>query len=313
MNLLAMDQVSKTYGEKKLLHEISLGISEGEKIGLLGVNGSGKSTLLKIVAGREEPDRGSIIWNKNLRMQYLPQEPLFDPEGSVLDTVISGDAPGMVIWRRYRELLGCIDREGESESLHRELLQVTQQMEALDAWGVESDAKGILNRLGLHDFAVLMGQLSGGQRKRAALAAALLNPADLMILDEPTNHLDNQVIDWLEEYLQRFHGALLMVTHDRYFLERVSSRIIELDKAQLFSYPGNYSTYLERKLEREAIEVTMAGKKQALLRQELAWIRKGARARRTKQKARIQRFEKLQEDNVQIKGEKLQISHAASR
>ncbi|MDD2620656.1 MAG: ABC-F family ATP-binding cassette domain-containing protein, partial [Syntrophomonadaceae bacterium] len=143
--------------------------------------------------------------------------------------------------------------------------------------------------------------------------AALLNPADLMILDEPTNHLDNQAIDWLEEYLQRFHGALLMVTHDRYFLERVSSRIIELDKAQLFSYPGNYSTYLERKLEREAIEVTMADKKQALLRQELAWIRKGARARRTKQKARIQRFEKLQEDNVQIKGEKLQISHAASR
>jgi len=309
MNLLAMDQVSKTYGEKNLLREISLGIDEGEKIGLLGINGSGKSTLLKIAAGREEPDQGSIIWNKNLRIQYLPQEPLFDPEVTVLDTVLSGDAPGMGTWRRYRALLA----EVESDALHQALLQVTQQMEAQEAWTLESEAKGVLNRLGMKEFAAPMGQLSGGQRKRVALAAALLNAADLMILDEPTNHLDNTAIDWLEEYLQKFKGAILMVTHDRYFLERVSNRIIELDKAQLYSYPGNYSTYLERKLEREAMEVSTASKKQTLLRQELAWIRKGAKARSTKQKARIERFEKLQEDQVQTKGDRLQISSAASR
>jgi len=309
MNLLAMDQVSKTYGEKNLMSEVSLGIDEGEKIGLLGVNGSGKSTLLKLVAGLEEPDLGSIIWNKNLRIQYLPQEPLFDPEATVLDTVLSGDAPGMDTWRSYRALLA----EVESDALHQALLQVTQQMEALEAWTLESEAKGLLNRLGMQEFAGLMGQLSGGQRKRVALAAALMNAADLMILDEPTNHLDNTAIDWLEQYLQRFHGAILMVTHDRYFLERVSNRIIELDKAQLYSYPGNYSVYLERKLEREAMEESTAGKKQTLLRQELAWIRKGARARSTKQKARIQRFEKLQEEKVPTKADKLQISASASR
>ncbi|HWP96961.1 MAG TPA: ABC-F family ATP-binding cassette domain-containing protein [Syntrophomonadaceae bacterium] len=313
MNLLAMEQVSKTYGEKNLLCELSFGIEEGEKIGLLGLNGSGKSTFLKLIAGREEPDRGNIIWNKNLHRQYLPQEPLYNPQATVLDTVLSGDAPGMDVLQRYHSLLTRIDQTEESEALHQELLQVGQQMEALDAWTLESDAKSILNRLGIHGFEDRMGLLSGGQRKRVALAAALMNAAGLLILDEPTNHLDNQAIDWLEEYLQRFHGALLMVTHDRYFLERVTSRIIELDRTRLYSYPGNYSAYLERKLEREAIEASMADKKQGLLRKELAWIRKGARARSTKQKARIQRFEKLQDDQELIKGEKLQISSAASR
>ncbi|MEN6390756.1 MAG: ABC-F family ATP-binding cassette domain-containing protein [Syntrophomonas sp.] len=313
MNILTMDQVSKTFAEKNLLCQVSFGIEEGEKIGLLGVNGSGKSTFLKLAGGREEPDRGSIVWHKNLRIQYLAQEPFFEPEATVINTVLSGDSPGMTAWQRYRTLLKRIDREGENEALHQELLRVSQEMEAHDAWTLESDAKGILNRLGIQDYAGIMGQLSGGQRKRAALAAALMNSADLLILDEPTNHLDNQAIDWLEEYLQKFHGALLMVTHDRYFLERVSSRIIELDRAGLYSYPGNYSTFLERKLEREAMEASSVEKKQALLRKELAWIRKGARARSTKQKARIQRFEKLQNEQVQIKGDKLQISQAASR
>lgn len=313
MNILTMNQVSKTFGGKNLLCEVSFGIEEEEKSGLLGVNGSGKSTFLKMAAGFEEPDRGNIIWHKNLRIQYLPQEPLFEPESTVLNTVLSGDAPGMTAWRRYQSLLIHIDRKGENESLHQELLQASQEIEALDAWTLESDAKGMLNRLGIHDFTSKMGQLSGGQRKRVALAAALMNTADLLILDEPTNHLDNQAIDWLEEYLQKFNGALLMVTHDRYFLERVSSRIIELDRAHLYSYPGNYSTYLERKLEREAMEATMADKKQALLLKELAWIKRGARARSTKQKARIQRFERLQEEQVQIKSDRLQISQTASR
>lgn len=313
MNILAMEQVSKTFGEKTLLREVSFSMEEGEKIGLLGLNGSGKSTFLKLAAGRDEPDRGSIIWNKNLRIHYLAQEPFFEPEATVLHTVLCGDAPGMTAWQRYHVLLARIDREGENESLHQELMQVNQEMEALDAWSLESDAKGMLNRLGIQDWAGIMGRLSGGQRKRVALAAALMNCADLLILDEPTNHLDNQAIDWLEEYLLRFNGALLMVTHDRYFLERVSQRIIELDKAGLYSYPGNYSTYLERKLEREAMEASSAEKKQALLRKELAWIKKGAKARSTKQKARIQRFEKLQQEPAHIKNDKLQISQSAGR
>lgn len=313
MNILTLAQVSKTFGEKNLLREVSFGLEEGEKIGLLGVNGSGKSTFLKIAAGREEPDGGNVVWHKNLRIQYLSQEPLFEGETTVLNAALNGDTPGMSAWQRYRALLARIDREGENEPLHRELIQLSQQMEALDAWTLESDAKGILNRLGICDYDGLIGQLSGGQRKRVALAAALMNSADLLILDEPTNHLDNQAIDWLEEYLQRFTGALLMVTHDRYFLERVSSRIIELDRANLYSYPGNYTTFLERKLEREAVEASSAEKKQALLRKELAWMKKGAKARSTKQKARIQRFEKLQNDRVEVKGNRLQISQGASR
>jgi ATP-binding cassette subfamily F protein uup len=274
-----MDGVSKTYGDKVLLQEICLGIDEGEKIGLLGINGSGKSTLLKITAGMEEPDQGQIIRTRYLRVNYLPQNPPFDPESTVLDAA----------------------------------LNEVSQIEDLEAWTLESDAKAILTRLGIKEYDARMGQLSGGQRKRVGLAAALIKPADLLILDEPTNHLDNQAIDWLEKYLQRFKGALLMVTHDRYFLERVSQRIIEVERGNLYSYPGNYSIYLERKLERDEKEAAQANKKQVLLRKELAWIRKGARARSTKQKARIERYEILSEDKPRSTGEGLQISSAASR
>lgn len=313
MNLLAMNDVSKTFGVKNLLQGVSFGIDEGEKIGLLGINGSGKSTLLKIIAGREEPDQGSIIWNKNLRIEYLPQEPLFEAETTVLNAVLNGDAPGLSVLQQYWGILERMEHDAESQPLQQELLLVSQQMEDLDAWSLESDARAILNRLGMHRFDLQMGQLSGGQRKRAALAAALMNKADLLILDEPTNHLDNQAIDWLEEYLQRFQGALLMVTHDRYFLERVTNRIIEIEQGHLYTYPGNYSAYLERKLERQTIEASMADKRQALLRKELAWIRKGARARSTKQKARIQRFELLQQEPARAKEERMQISSTASR
>ncbi len=313
MNLIVMDNVSKSYGEKALLQEISFGIDEGEKIGLLGINGSGKSTLLKLLAGWEEPDQGQIIRKKHLRMEYLPQNPIFDPQASVLDTALNGDSPAMQILHRYRAVMAAIDGKPANESLQAELYLLNQQMEAMDAWTLESDAKGILTQLGITQFEAQMVQLSGGQRKRVALAAALMNPAELLIMDEPTNHLDNQAIDWLEKYLQRFNGALVMVTHDRYFLERVSRRIIEIERAHLYSYPGNYSVYLERKLEREETELVVADRKQALLRKELAWIRKGARARSTKQKARIERFEKLQEDQVRIGQDKLHISSAASR
>jgi len=313
MNLLAMDKVGKSYGEKVLLREISFGIDEGEKIGLLGINGSGKSSFLKLIAGREEPDQGYIIRNKNLRIEYLPQNPLFDTRATVMDAVLNGDSQSMRTLQQYRAKMKNIDLRSANKTTPEELIVLGAQMEAEDAWKLESDAQGILTRLGIMQFDALMEKLSGGQRKRVALAAALMNPGNLLVLDEPTNHLDNQAIDWLEKYLLRFSGSLIMVTHDRYFLERVSNRIIELESGNLYSYPGNYGVYLERKLEREEKEVAIASKKQALLRKELAWIQKGARARSTKQQARIKRFEQLQEDQPRAKSESLQISSAASR
>lgn len=313
MNLIALDKVSKGYGEKMLLQEISFGIEEGDKIGLLGINGSGKSTLLKLLAGHEESDQGQIVRKKNLRMQYLSQNPAFDPSDTVMDTVIRGDAPVMKILQQYRATVIAMEHHPLTDSLQQALSELSQQMEAMDGWTLESEARNLLTRLGVQQFDAKMKDLSGGQRKRVALAAALMNPTDVLLLDEPTNHLDNQAIDWLEIYLQRFSGALLMVTHDRYFLERVSRKIIEIERGQLFSYPGNYSVYLEKKLEREQIDLVMADKKQALLRKELTWIRKGARARSTKQKARIERFEKLQDEPTRSNGQNLQISSNASR
>lgn len=313
MNLLSMENVSKTYGEKILLHEVYFGLEQGEKVGLVGLNGSGKSTFLKLAAGREEPDQGQIVRNRDLRLEYLPQNPLFDPEATVMEAVLSGDSPLLRTLRQYRACVAASNANPGSETIQQELLALSQQMDALQAWNLESEAQGILTRLGIAQFDMPVNQLSGGQRKRVALAAALINPADLLILDEPTNHLDNQAIEWLEKYLQKFTGAVLMVTHDRYFLERVSNRIIEVEGANLYSYPGSYSVYLERKLEREEKEAAAASKKQSLLRKELAWMRRGARARSTKQKARIERFEKLQADQQRAPGETLQISSAASR
>ncbi len=280
MNLLVMENVSKTYGDKLILDNVSLGIEKGEKIGLLGINGSGKSSLLKLLVGWEETDLGSITRNKDLQISFLPQNPRFDSESTVISSA-----------------LNQIDDKDES-----------------DTWTMESEARSILTRLGIGDFDAPMSRLSGGQRKRVALAAALLSPADLLVLDEPTNHLDNQAVDWLEKYLRKFTGTLLMVTHDRYFLERVTNRIIEIENAQLYSYPGNWSAYLERKLERQESQAATISKKQSLLRKELAWIRRGARARSTKQKARIQRFEKLQDELASARtAREIEISSSASR
>jgi ATP-binding cassette subfamily F protein uup len=241
-----------------------------------------------------------------------PQNPPYDPQASVLNTALSGDAPAMQVWRQYQAALAESGRSSDSAN-QPNLALLSQQMDALNAWSLESEAHSILGRLGITVLDWPMGRLSGGQRKRVALAAALLNPADLLILDEPTNHLDNQAIDWLENYMQKFTGALLMVTHDRYFLERVTKRILEVDGARLYSYPGSYSIYLERKLEREELEMAAASKKKALLRKELAWIRRGARARSTKQKARIERFDQLKADQTHTGAPPVQMTSAASR
>jgi ABC transport system ATP-binding/permease protein len=307
MNLITVENISKSYSERPLLTNLSLGINEGDKIGVIGVNGTGKSTLLKIIAGAETPDDGRIIKGSSVTIEYLSQEPYFESEDTVLTLVFRGHSPVMKVIREYETALQ--DTTTPSERL----MELTHRMDSLNAWNIESEAKSVLTKLGITDFNAKVGTLSGGQRKRIALASSLINTSDLLILDEPTNHLDNETIDWLEQYLNRRRGSLLMITHDRYFLDRVVNEIIELDKGNLYTYKGNYSAFLEKKVEREEMEATNDKKRQSLLKKELAWIKRGAKARTTKQKARIDRFEKLSEQAVDINNERLEISVAGSR
>lgn len=307
MSILVAENISKSYSEKQLIKNINLGINEGDKIGLIGINGTGKSTLLKLLAGAEQPDEGRIIRSNSAGIEYLPQNPSFDAEASVLEQIFRGDSAVMKLLRSYEEEVMRPDTSSE------ELMRLTHEMDAANAWNIESEAKTVLTKLGITDFDAKLGTLSGGQRKRIALAAALINPADLLILDEPTNHLDNDTISWLEQYLNRKKGSLVMVTHDRYFLDRVVNEIVELDRGSLYTYKGNYSSFLEKKLEREEMEAASEKKRQKLFQKELAWIRRGAKARSTKQKARIDRFEKLKEAAPDINDEKLEISVGGTR
>jgi ATP-binding cassette subfamily F protein uup len=307
MNLLTIENVSKSYSEKKLFNNISFGINEGDKIGIIGVNGTGKTTFLKVVSGVEVPDEGKIVKGNSVRVEYLSQSPDFDPESTVLEQVFRGETPLMKLIRQYEKTMESHNATPE------EIMKLTSQMDSMNAWSIESDAKAILNKLGVSDFNAKVGNLSGGQRKRIALAAVLISPCDLLILDEPTNHLDNDTIDWLEQYLNKRKGALLMITHDRYFLDRVVNEIIELDKGNLYTYKGNYSDFLEKKVEREEMELASEKKRQNLLRKELAWIRRGAKARSTKQKARIDRFEELSEQKLDVDNSKVEISVASTR
>jgi ABC transport system ATP-binding/permease protein len=307
MNLLSIENISKSYSEKQLLDNISLGINEGDKIGIIGVNGVGKSTLLKIATGVEQPDTGRLIKGNSVSIEYLPQNPYFDSAATVLEQVFKGESALMKLIRDYEKAVQ--DPNTQSERL----MKLNNDMDRLQGWSLESEAKTVLTKLGITDFEAKVDTLSGGQRKRIALASALISPSDLLILDEPTNHLDNATIDWLEEYLNKRKGALLMITHDRYFLDRVVNEIVELDRGSLYLYKGNYSDFIEKKLERAEKEAGSERKKQGLLKKELAWIRKGAKARTTKQKARIDRFEKLSESVVELDDSKLEISVASSR
>lgn len=307
MNLITLENISKSYSEKKLVNNISLGINEGEKIGLIGVNGTGKSTFLKIIAGIEEADSGNITKGNRVRIEYLSQNPEFHDEATVLAQVFKGASVEMTLLREYEHVLDEIAHNHDNERLQKRLLELQGKIDALNLWDLESEAKIVLTKLGISDFVAKVGNLSGGQRKRIALACALITPCELLILDEPTNHLDNQTINWLEEYLNRRKGALLMITHDRYFLDRVTNRILELDRGNLYSYDGNYSMFLEKKMERMQIEEASEQKRQNLIRKELAWVRRGAKARTTKQKARLDRFDELvnqeglgSNDNIEI-------------
>ena len=313
MNILSVEQLTKNYGTKVLFSNLTFGLSQGEKIGLIGINGTGKSTLLKLLVGWEKPDSGRITYTSNARIGYLPQNPLFDEQHSVLEEVLQGNSPAMKLVREYEEAFIGLEHRPTDQTLQKRLIRLGEQMDEVGAWQLESEAKTILTKLGITNFEDKINILSGGQRKRVALAAALINPTDLLILDEPTNHIDDQTIAWLEQYLKERKGALLMVTHDRYFLDRVAERIFELSDGNLYSYSGNYSLFLEKKAEREELEQTLAAKRQNLFRRELAWIKRGAKARSTKQQARIERFEKLQEQMVENDKHSMEIVAGLSR
>ena len=277
MNLVTAEHLTKSYTERLIFDDTGFSIQEGDKIGLIGINGTGKSTLLRMTAGLEEPDEGTIVRGRSLDIRFLSQNPVFLSGETALEAVL---------------------RENEGRG---------------HVWDLESQAKAMLNRLGIPDCNAVMDTLSGGQKKRTALAAVLLSPADLLILDEPTNHLDSEMADWLEDYLKKFKGALFMVTHDRYFLDSVTNRILELDHGKLYSYQTNYEGFLERKAERAEMEQASERKRQSILRTELAWIQRGARARSTKQKGRIQRFEALRDQKGPQTEERVQMESISSR
>lgn len=313
MHLLSVEHITKSYGEKMLFENVTFGVEDGDKIGIIGVNGTGKSTFLKVIAGLEPADSGKISIGNRVTVRMLAQDPTFAPDETTLEHVLGGDSPQLRAVQAYAAALEAIELKPNDEGLQEQLIKANQRMDELDAWQLESDAKMALSKLGINDYEAKVETLSGGQRKRVAMAAALLLPSDILILDEPTNHIDNDSVAWLESMLQKRKGALLMITHDRYFLDRVSNRVIELDKGQAYFYQANYSRFLELKLDREEREAASESKRQNLLRNELAWIRRGAKARTTKQKARIDRFEALKADAPKQAGGKMDVSVASSR
>ncbi|MFB5194485.1 ABC-F family ATP-binding cassette domain-containing protein [Neobacillus sp. KR4-4] len=315
MKMLTVENVSKTYGEKQLFNSISFTIGEKERVGLIGVNGTGKSSLLKIIAGLDTPDEGKLITSKDYSITFLNQQPELDGDKTVLEQVFAGEAPILKLMRSYEKTLLDLSASPNDTKVQEDLFRLQKQMDALNAWDASTNAKSILMKLGIEDFTKRIGEMSGGQKKRVALAQVLIAEPDLLILDEPTNHLDFDSVKWLEEYLSRYSGSILLVTHDRYFLDRVANRMFELDGGEIYSYKGNYAAFLEAKAIREENEAATFEKRKNLFRRELEWIRRGAKARTTKQKARIQRFEELDDKVSSGKptAEKLDITLNGSR
>ncbi|MCM3598363.1 ABC-F family ATP-binding cassette domain-containing protein [Metabacillus idriensis] len=295
MSILSVENLYKTYGEKTLFDHISFSIAERQRIGLIGTNGTGKSTLLKYLSGLETVEEGKMIHANSFHIEYLPQQPELEEELTVLEQIYYGDSLIMRAMRDYELALSELEADPANEKKQSKLLSMQQKMDENDAWEASTVAKTVLTRLGISDFSKPVRLLSGGQKKRVAIAKALIQPADLLILDEPTNHLDNETIEWLESFLAQYKGSILLVTHDRYFLNRVTNQIFELEYGKLYVYEGNYEVFLEKKAEREFNAEQSESKRQNLLRRELAWLRRGAKARTTKQKARIGRVEDLQD------------------
>ena len=280
MHILAIESISKNYGIRPLFENVSFGLDSSDRVGIVGVNGSGKSTLLRLIAGEERPDTGRIIFASDISVGYLPQNPLFEPGQTVLDAIFAASDTNMKLLRDYEQ--ACHElaiAEAGDERLLKRVSELAHQLEASGAWDLETNARTVLSKLGITDTAAEVSTLSGGQRKRVALARALVASPSLLILDEPTNHLDAETITWLEAYLARYRGALLLVTHDRYFLDRVTTRIMEVDRSSLQAFEGNYAYYLEKKEEQEVARATEGQKREMLIRRELAWLRRGAKAR----------------------------------
>ena len=303
MKELKVIDLSKTYGTKDIFNQISFIIRTNDRIGLIGVNGTGKTSLLSILSGREkgDGDRQAVFYPKDYRVAYLEQDNIIGEELTVLEAVFQGENEQIKIVRRYEKALLELQLSGEDPSIQKEFERAQEAMTEHDAWLTDTNAKIILQRLGIQELDKKMKELSGGQKKRVGLAQVLIDEPDLLLLDEPTNHLDYQTIEWLEGYLKQYRGSLVMVTHDRYFLDRVSNRIFELAFGQLHEYKGNYEEYLIARSERERVEEDQEGKRKQLFKQELAWMRAGAKARTTKQQARIGRFEELKENLNQVK------------
>lgn len=311
--ILSAENLGHSYGVRTLFKNISFNIEEGDKIGVIGVNGTGKSTLLRDIA-TGEPGEGKITKNGTCVIEYLPQDPAFDPDATVLEQVFRGESPQLDVVRRYEEAVQQAAAEPENKAARQKLLALQQEMDSKFAWQMESEAKAVLDKLGVTDLQQPMKELSGGQRKRVALAGVLVRPSDLLILDEPTNHMDNETVSWLEEVLQKRKGALLMVTHDRYFFDRVVNRTLEIDGGEGYLYTGNYSLFLQKREERRIAAAGAAQRLRNVYRRELAWISRGAEARRTKSKERIERFNELKKEVNNIKTEQqLEISSVGSR
>lgn len=287
MNILTLENITKAYGERKLFDNTGFYLQEGEKAGIIGINGTGKSTLLKMIAGLEEPDEGRIVRANHVVISYLAQNPEFEPGETVIEAIIKVTKESLV------QKKGTLSPEEEVTLI--------------------AEAKAMLTKLGVTDFEQKCGELSGGQKKRLALVAVLLAPADLLVLDEPTNHLDNEMSDWLEEMLKKTKSAIVMITHDRYFLDSVSNRIVEVDKGKIYSYSTNYSGFLELKTQREEMEEASQRKRDSILRVELEWVKRGARARSTKQKARLERYEEMKSIAAPVKDGAVELSSVASR
>ncbi|WP_270218250.1 ABC-F family ATP-binding cassette domain-containing protein [Enterococcus lactis] len=316
MKELKVTDLKKTYGEKDLFDQISFLIHEKDRIGLIGTNGTGKTSLLNIIAGIDsgDGDRQTVFYPTDYRIGYLSQAAEFSDELTVLQAVFQGNSPLIQTVRAYEEALIELGENGEDPNVQKRYAKAEEQMNKEDAWTTDTNAKIILQKLGISELDKKIITLSGGQKKRVSLAQVLIDEPDLLLLDEPTNHLDYQAIEWLENYLKQYRGALLMVTHDRYFLDRVANRIFELSFGKLYEYKGNYEAYVLEKAERDRVEVEQEEKRKRLYKQELAWMRAGVQARGTKQQARINRFEDLKENLYQVNQEDdLELNLATQR